>query len=269
MAKYKLILRADDAGSSHAANQGILKVVNAGLVKNVSLMAIGSKITEAATLLKDRNDLCFGVHLVINSEWDKVKWGPLTVLTKESGLVDDEGYFVNETAKFKKVKPKISDIIAEYDAQYNYLRNLGFKISYADSHMMPELQIDGLQEAVDQWTKEKGILNHADYYSFPPNIQKLVAKELSLLSFFHQIPQGQYFYVIHPAKESEEMRQTGNSHHSGESVAHERNKEMKRFSGRWAKSLMKLLSIETIRYDQADLVPRLDLKGMLEESRGE
>lgn len=215
MSKRQLILRADDAGSSTSANEAMVNVIKTGIVKNVSLMAVGPKIEEAASLLKDYDSVCFGVHLVLNSEWDKVKWGPLTTIDVSSGLVDGAGNFLADPKLFLETKPAISVIMAEYEAQYQRLLDLGFKISYADSHMFPENFIQGLQEAVDQWTAEKGLLNHADYYSVPPNVEKLINREMGPLEFLKSVPAGQYFYVIHPALDSAEMRQTGNVSISG------------------------------------------------------
>ncbi|MBP1041442.1 ChbG/HpnK family deacetylase [Vagococcus sp. BWB3-3] len=263
MSKRQLILRADDAGSNSSANEGVAKVIKAGMVKNVSLMAVGSKIEEAATLLKDDDSVCFGVHLVLNSEWDRVKWGPLTTLTPESGLVDEEGHFLPNPQFFLETKPEIAVIMAEYDAQYQRLLDLGFKISYADSHMFAENCIPGLQEAVDQWTAEKGLLNHADYYSVPPDVEKLINREIRTLDFLKSVPPGQYFYVIHPAVDSAEMRQTGNASISGQKIATDRDKEATLFSKKMVKLTLKSIGVETIRYDQAIKKPRIDVTSLL------
>lgn len=267
MSKRQLILRADDAGSSTSANEAMVKVIETGIVKNVSLMAVGPKIEEAAAKLKAYDSVCFGVHLVLNSEWDKVKWGPLTDLELASGLVDQAGYFLADPKQFLETKPSVSVIMAEYEAQYQRLLDLGFKISYADSHMFPEKFIPGLQAAVDQWTVEKGLLNHVDYYSVPPNVDKLINRDIRTLEFLKSVPSGQYFYVIHPAFDSTEMRQTGNSGISGNQIAEERDKEAKLFSKKMVKLTLKGLGVETIRYDQAVKMPRIDLSSFLGEKK--
>ena len=72
----RLITRADDFGSCHAADQAILAALEAGvLIRNVSCMAVGSTIQESAEALSifaDQVDI--GLHFVLNSEWDSVKW---------------------------------------------------------------------------------------------------------------------------------------------------------------------------------------------------
>lgn len=263
MSKRKLILRADDAGSSTSANQAMVKVIEAGIVKNVSIMAVGPKVQEAADLLKNYDDICFGVHLVLNAEWDKVKWGPLTEMAESSGLVDERGYFLPSPKMFTETKPEVAVIMAEYEAQYQRLVDLGFKISYADSHMFAEKFIPGLQEAVDQWCTQKGLLNHADYYSLPPNVEKLINREIRTLEFMKSVPPGQYFYVIHPAFDSEEMRLTGNQGVSGDKVAEDRHKEAQLFSKKLVKLTLKGIGVETIRYDQAKKMPRIDLTSII------
>lgn len=63
-----ILSRADDCGSSHAANQAILEALDAGFVKNVSVMACGEYLEEAAEMLSGRKEICFGLHGCINSE---------------------------------------------------------------------------------------------------------------------------------------------------------------------------------------------------------
>lgn len=77
MKSIRFITRADDAGSSRSANRAIAQVVDGGFVRNVSLMACGPAIEDAAQLLAHRKDVCFGMHTTLNAEWDKVKWRPL------------------------------------------------------------------------------------------------------------------------------------------------------------------------------------------------
>ena len=84
--------RADDAGSSEAANHAIRECVARGIIKNVSLMAPPAAIEHAAEVLGDL-DACFGLHVTLNAEWDGIKWGPLTNPEDVPSLVDDRGLF--------------------------------------------------------------------------------------------------------------------------------------------------------------------------------
>ena len=70
-----LITRADDFGSSHSANQAIYEVSKKGIVKNVSVMACAPYLEEAAEMLASSKDVTFGMHSVINAEWDRMGTG--------------------------------------------------------------------------------------------------------------------------------------------------------------------------------------------------
>jgi hypothetical protein len=74
-----LVSRADDLGSSHTANVAIAgAAVTGDYIKNVSCMAVGPWIDEGAELLQDRQNVCLGLHAALNSEWDPLKWGPVS-----------------------------------------------------------------------------------------------------------------------------------------------------------------------------------------------
>lgn len=80
-----IITRADDCGSSRGANQAVIEAAGRGFVKNISLMAGGAFIGESATYLKDNKRICFGMHFTINSEWDRVKYAPVSKKRKYQG----------------------------------------------------------------------------------------------------------------------------------------------------------------------------------------
>lgn len=253
-----LLLRADDLGSSHSANIAITRAIKNGLIKNVSIMAVGPELDEAAKLLSKEEKVCFGMHATLNAEWDNVKWKPLTQLSKESGLVDDNGYFLNDPSLFTQTKPRIDSILYEFDEQLDLLRNKGFNIRYVDSHMLFEAKIDGLDDAMRQWIKGKGLIDHAYYYGNP------IFQSVSNLSIIYKIMRslsiGQHFMVVHPSLDTEEMRLVGNEHVDGKIVAKMRSNETKVMSNKVLPILFKLLGIHTIRYDQAIPGERLDFK---------
>jgi len=200
MAKQiNFITRADDAGSSRSANRAIARTVRAGLIKNVSVMAPGRYVDEAAELLAARRDICFGMHATLNAEWNRVKWGPVSSLDPNSGLTDENGMFLPGTKQFQETKPPLALVMKEYDAQLDKLRRAGFDIRYVDSHMFPEQYIDGLDGAVEDWAKRKGLLDHMRYYTLPPGWEALLQDIKKAPSFLRNMPEGQYFIVAHPA----------------------------------------------------------------------
>jgi hypothetical protein len=251
MSKVQFITRADDIGSSHSSNLAAAKVAKAGLIKNFSLMAPGAYIEEAAQMFAASKDMCFGMHTTLNAEWDKVKWKPILPLEQSSGLVDENGYFLANPPMFANTKPSVDTVISEVNAQFERLHKLGFDIKYIDSHMMAELFIDGMDEAIEEFAKKKGILDHMYYYNLPPGIEEFIKNPSKPLKYLKSIPPGQYFIVIHPSLDTEEMRQTGNASTSGIEIAKARANETKLFSGFLIKSVIAGTGCSAIRYDEA------------------
>jgi predicted glycoside hydrolase/deacetylase ChbG (UPF0249 family) len=259
MGKVRFITRVDDAGSSRSANAAIRGTLRAGFMKNVSVMAPGKYVEEAADLLARFKGVCFGMHSTLNAEWDRVKWGPVSSLGPESGLVDPEGAFLADPGDFERTRPRVETVMGEYNAQLDKLCRAGFNITYVDSHMLPERYIPGLDEALRDWAAAKGLMDHMYYYKLPPDLMVLQAHPERTLSVLRAIPPGEYFYLAHPARYSQEMLQTGNSLVSGEEVARNRDREARLLGNPFIKLGMAALGISPIRYDQAEKGRRLGL----------
>ena len=244
------VTRADDAASSKSANIAIAKTIKRSFIKNVSIMAPGEHLDHAADLFSKKREVCFGMHGTLNAEWDKVKWKPVSAMPDGNGLTDENGYFHNDPEVFLKTKPQPELVIKEYAAQLDKLTKAGFKIAYVDSHMFPEMCIPGMDEAVCDFAKQKGLLDHMYYYVLPPGFLE-AANNGNLTKVLKNIPDGQYFYVAHPAKYSEEMLKTGNSRVSGNEIAKNRSSEAKFLSSVFINSGARLMGIQPLRYDEA------------------
>jgi predicted glycoside hydrolase/deacetylase ChbG (UPF0249 family) len=118
-----LIVRADDMGSFHDANTACLKTCKEGIATCVELMVPCAWFTEAAKMLKENPSIDVGIHLLLTSEWEGIKWRPLT---NAPSLVDKDGYFYqqiwggnNPSADnyLLKTKWKIEEIEKELRAQ--------------------------------------------------------------------------------------------------------------------------------------------------------
>jgi predicted glycoside hydrolase/deacetylase ChbG (UPF0249 family) len=88
--QIRLIVRGDDMGFSHYANVGCLKAHQEGILTAVEVMVPGDYFMEAVNMLKNNPRLDVGIHLTLNSEWENLKWGPIT---NAPSLVDEKGYF--------------------------------------------------------------------------------------------------------------------------------------------------------------------------------
>ena len=264
MKDIRYIARADDLGSSYSANLAIEKVVGAGFVKNVSIMACGPQVEHAAQLLAHRKDVCFGMHTTLNAEWDRVKWGPVLPAEKCRGLVDENGYFLSDPSLFLQTKPAVETIMQEVSAQLERLHKLGFPISYIDSHMFSEMYVDGLDEAMEDFSRKKGLLDHMYFYQLPAWGLDLTDEEKLI-----QVPDGQYFFVIHPSLDTEEMRMTGNASVSGDWVATSRARETEIFSDKDFCRRLLASGIRGIRYTDAHYDKRLTVLELARKLSGD
>jgi len=252
MKNIRFITRSDDAGSSHSANLAIAQVIDAGFIKNVSLMACAPAIEAAADLLAHRKDVCFGMHTTLNAEWDKVKCKPLLPPEKCGGLIDEKGYFLPHPTLFEQTKPPVDVIMQEVDAQLERLHKLGFPVCYIDSHMFPERYVDGLSDAMEDFAKRKGLIDHMYFYQLPPwGLALCNAKDI------HLLPEGQYLGISHPSLDTEEMRLTGNASVSGSAVAAKRAWETALLSDEAYCRNLQSQGIQSIRYSEASFDKRL------------
>lgn len=265
MSEWTLIMRADDLGSSRSANRAIRQVTDAGFVKNVSIMACGPYVEEAAQMLAGRKDICFGMHTTLNAEWDKVKWGPVSGLKKDCGLLDEQGYFLNNPVHFLETKPAVECIMQEVSAQLDKLVKLGFDIRYIDSHMFSELYVEGMDAAMEDFIRRKGIVDHMYFYHYLPEFRDLTVDMDRIQAELGKIREGHYLYVSHPSLDTEEMRMTGNADVRGELVAKGRASETNFFSSFAVKEAFEKMGCSSIRYDEAPAEKRLTIEDLKKE----
>lgn len=162
----KLITRSDDFGSSNASNQAIYQVLKEkDYIKNVSCMAVGPMMESGAELLKSlpTRDFSIGMHGTLTAEWTYLKWFPMSDTLQIPSLIGENGTF---PPKFGLPSQKINpdEVVVEFNAQLDQLTKLGLKISYFDTHMMPEMYYPELIPILKEWANRKGLINHLDWY---------------------------------------------------------------------------------------------------------
>ena len=124
-----LIINADDAGNSHAANVAIMEMFEKGAITSSTIMVPCSWVPEIAEFAKTKGE--FGVHLTHTSEWKKCRWRPLT---NAPGLTDPQGYlWPEETDVYAHATAEAAR--DEARAQIGRALAAGIDVTHIDSHM--------------------------------------------------------------------------------------------------------------------------------------
>ena len=74
----RLIVRGDDMGYSHSGNEAILKCYKQGIETSIEVIVPSPWFPEAVKILAENPAVDVGVHLALSSEWDNVKWRPVS-----------------------------------------------------------------------------------------------------------------------------------------------------------------------------------------------
>ncbi|MBM7568890.1 ChbG/HpnK family deacetylase [Paenibacillus sacheonensis] len=257
--RIRLITRADDAGSARTADRAILETVEHGIVRNVSLMAVGPSIAHAAELLAGRKDVCFGIHATLNAEWSGVRWGPVSPARNVPSLAEpDSGFFKPSPQAFLQHPPAIEEVLTELQAQLDRVRGLGFEIGYADTHMVFEWAMPQIEEPFDRWCEREGIRSYKRYSRQLPQAASADSEELqrrdpvaALVARLENATPGQYLIVGHPGGDDAEMRLLGSPDYPSVRVVADRIAERLLFTHADVLACCERLGILPIRYDEA------------------
>ena len=263
--KAQLAVRMDDMGALHSVNMAIMDDYNNGIAKSVEVMPVGSWYPEAVKLLQDAPGLDVGVHIAITSEWENVKWKPLTQATS---LVDERGYFnpmmwPNPNYPGQSVVEKgfdLAELEAEYRAQIERVKKDIPRLSHLSGHM-GSLGFDPkVREMVKRLAAEYGLAvvdlgepdPHFEYTNYVGGAlnadgthKSLEGKEEAFIKMIEQLKPGKnYTFIDHPAYNDDEMSTV--FHIGYEDVAFDRQGVTDLFKSERVKKALKDCNVELI-----------------------
>ncbi len=258
----RLIIRGDDMGYAHAGNEAIIKAYREGIETSIEVIVPSPWFPEAVKMLAENPNVDVGIHLAITSEWDNVKWRPLTDC---KSITDPDGYFYpmiwpNKNypgLAIKENKWKLADVEKEFRAQIEMALKKIPRISHISAHMGCTNLNDSVSVMVKRLTKEYNLdIDPAEYgvtsigYNGPH--KTLQEKTDSFIKMLDSLEPGKtYLFVDHPGLDSPELRSI---HHIGyEDVAVDRQGVTSLWTDPKIKELIKKKGIQLISYK--------DLKG--------
>ncbi len=259
--EISLLVRGDDIGSTHAANLGCIKSYQDGIMQSVEIMVPCAWFPEAVKMLNENPGLDVGVHLTFTSEWENVKWRPLT---HAPSITDDQGFFfpviwpndrVPEHMSLKGSDWKLEEIEAEMRAQIELAIQHIPQVSHLSCHMGCSGWDDEVAAVFDKLAKEYGLDIKTSEYDVArfPLAQKAETAEGRINDFIeglNKLEAGKtYIFVEHPALLSMEMSAVG--HVGYENVNEDRQMVTEMFTSEKIQKEIEKRGIKLISY--ADL----------------
>lgn len=146
----RAIINADDFGMSRTTNEAIARLVGAGRVSSVTLLANGPAFDEAVGLCRDWDEVPVGVHLNI------MEFAPVTDTPGLAPLLDSSGGFRSNAWTVKIDQQTRKAIGHEWLAQIEKIRGAGIEPSHLDSHFHVHTRPE-IFGCLRQTVKESGI----------------------------------------------------------------------------------------------------------------
>jgi hypothetical protein len=249
-------------GYSHAGNEAILKCYRDGIEKSIEVLVPSPWFPEAVTMLAQIPDADVGVHLTLTSEWDNVKWRPLSDCPS---LRDADGFFypmVRPNKNYPKRSVvendwKLADIEKEFRAQIELAMKKLPRISHLSGHMGCTTLTDEVKALVAKLAEEYHIPHHdinlaESHVMRASYIGEHTTSDEKLQSFMKMLEgleSGKtYMFVDHPGLDTPEVQAI---YHIGyENVAADRQGVTDVWTNPRVKQLIKEKGIQLIGYNQ-------------------
>lgn len=253
----RLIIRGDDMGYSHSGNEALIKSYKEGIETSIEVIVASPWFPEAVKLLQENPKIDVGIHLALSSEWENIKWRPLSDCPS---LKDANGYFFPMIYPNKDYpglalsenKWNIADIEKEFRAQIEQAIRRIPRISHISSHM----GCTNISEEVKALTKKLAKEYHIDIdpqdykvlnTGFAGNHATAAEKVESFIAMLDKLEKGKtYLFVEHPGLDNDELKAV---YHIGyEQVAMDRQGVTDLFTNAKVKEAIKQRGIQLVSY---------------------
>ena len=220
----ELVIRIDDMGALHSVNEASIDTYKNGIAQSAEVLVVGSWFPEAVKMLKENPGLDVGVHLAITSEWENVKWRPLTDCPS---LVDENGYFFpmmgpnaaypGQSIMENMANFDINEIEKEFRAQIELaLKNIP-QVTHISGHMMSTAFNPQVMEVVQKLSQEYNLPSidrgeafkqyNFSYTGYDGPRATAEEKIASFIKALEKMEEGKrYIFVDHPAYNDSEMQ---------------------------------------------------------------
>jgi CubicO group peptidase (beta-lactamase class C family)/predicted glycoside hydrolase/deacetylase ChbG (UPF0249 family) len=256
----RLIVRGDDMGFSHSADQALIKSYREGIETSIEVIVPSPWFPEAVKLLRQNPKIDVGLHFAITSEWDNVKWRPVTDC---ASLRDPDGYFypmlsANKNYPGMSVKEhawKLDDVEKELRAQITLLRKYVPWVSHISGHMgsatfSPEVKAMVARVSTEfhipDWDADAGktAVNYVGFDFRNKTTDERVQAFIDMLGKLED--ENTYLFVEHPGLDDSELRSI--SHIGNEDVSTARQDVTTLFTSEKVRKAILEKGIELVSY---------------------
>jgi chitin disaccharide deacetylase len=253
--EIRLLVRSDDMGAAQSVNEGCVRSVLDGIARSVEVIVPGPWYPQAVRLLKEQPSIDVGLHLCLTSEWEDVKWGPLT---HAPSLVDIDGHFYPMTRQRKDFPPKTGfldagpkpeEVERELRAQIERIRRDLPRVSHMTAHMATAVASPELRAIVEKLSAEYKLpFEHRDLQRVRWGGAKKRAeeKENELVQALKDLGPGTWIVVEHPAVDTPESRSL--RHIGYENVGEDRAGVLRALTSPRVKAVVQERKIKLISY---------------------
>ncbi len=253
----RLIIRGDDMGYAHSGNLALIKSFKEGIETSIEVIVPSPWFPEAVKLLQQNPTVDVGIHLALSSEWENIKWKPLT---QGASIKDANGYFFPMIYPNKNYpgqaltenKWQLADIEKEFRAQIEMAIKLIPRISHISSHMGCVESSPEIKAMTRRLAKEYHIdIDLQEYkvaYTGFAGAHRTAAEKVeSFIAMLQKLEPGKtYLFVEHPGFDNEELR--GIWHIGYENVAADRQGVTDLFTNEKVKAAIKQKGVRLISY---------------------
>jgi predicted glycoside hydrolase/deacetylase ChbG (UPF0249 family) len=198
MAGIQLIVRGDNLGLSHAADQAIEEAFETGVLTCASLATAGPWVAEAAGLVHLHPAWEIGLQLQLHSPAGGCRWGPVAGPAAVPSLVEPAGHFPPTVP----AAATPDDVLRELAAQVERARAWNVHPAYLEYASPPHPAVTA---ALERLSEESGVpagmtSQGLGTLLLPPGSLSAV----TLLDALQRLSPGTYLWVTHPAAGSPE-----------------------------------------------------------------
>lgn len=269
--KARLIVRMDDMGAFHSVNVAFQEAYKEGIMTSVEVMSVTPWFPEAVKMLKEMPLVDVGLHLAITSEWENMKWRPLTSCPS---LTDTNGYFYPMMGAHPAYPGQaiqentwnIQEIEQEFRAQIELTLQSIPQISHLSGHMGATGFAPEVVEVVKKLSREYNLPSigrieamkeyNFEYVGYDGPKQTSAEKEEAFIRMLSNLQPGKnYMFLDHPALDDAEIHAIG--HIGYEDVAEDRQGVTDFLTSQRVKEAIREYNIELINFnDLTKSLPR-------------